>query len=83
MYLNLFSDSPLSLADPQSGDTGLLRYRLGDQPVTEGGCEIEIERSDDDSSSDSDTTDSNDVSTYSKTCLKRPLKKKTKIGFQD
>ena len=65
MSLNIFfSDSPLSLADPQSGDTGLLRYRLGDQPVTEGGCEIEIERSDDDSSSDSDTTDSNDVSAY-------------------
>ena len=32
--------------------------------MTEGGCEIEIERSDDDSSSDSDTTDSNDVSAY-------------------
>ena len=56
------SDSPLSLVDPQGGDTALLRYGLGDQPVTEGGSEIEIERSEDDDSSDSDTTDSNDVS---------------------
>ena len=30
--------------------------------MTEGGTEIEIERSDDDSGSDTDTTDSNDVS---------------------
>lgn len=53
-------DSPLSLGDPQGGDLALLRYGLGDQPVTEGGTEIEIERSDDDSGSDTDTTDSND-----------------------
>ena len=57
----VISDSPLSLVDPQGGDT-LLRYGLGDQPVTEGGSEIEIEKSDDDSSSEDETTDSNDVS---------------------
>ena len=57
------SDSPLALVDAQGGDT-LLRYGLGEQPVTEGGSEIEIEKSEDDSSSEDETTDSNDVSSY-------------------
>ena len=40
--------------------------------MTEGGTEIEIERSDDDSGSDTDTTDSNDVSAlYRRTSMAR------------
>ena len=37
------------------------KYCAGDQPVNEGGAEIEIEREADDSDTDSNTTEGSDV----------------------
>lgn len=54
-------DSPIPLVDAGIVDSLYSKYCQGDQPVSGGGSEIEIERSGGESDSDSDSTDGSDV----------------------
>ena len=51
------SDSPIPLVDDGIVDSLYTKYCQGDQPVSGGGCEIEIERSGGESDTDTDSSE--------------------------
>ncbi|XP_052797525.1 LOW QUALITY PROTEIN: E3 ubiquitin-protein ligase TRIM37-like [Mya arenaria] len=55
-------DSPIPLVDEGLVDSLYTKYCHGDQPVAEGGSEIEIEHNADDTETDSDSSDRSELS---------------------